>query len=111
MILAALVDPVQTLIHSPLVVKPPGKVVAELVHQCCAHVPDPMGAGMIPSPDNVLVDVVPFESMVDLHPVSQISIVFLGGYRGLPAVPRGESSLCFPDLSQEPSTVSFAALQ
>lgn len=91
--------------------KPPGKVLAELVRQRGAHVANPMGAGMITGLDNVLVDVVAFESMVDLHPVAQVSIVFLGGNRSLPAVPRGERRSCFPDLSQESPAVSFAVLQ
>ena len=111
MILATLIDPVQALIRSLLLGEALGELLAQLVRQRRAHVPDPVGAGMISGLDHMIVDIVAFKSMVDFDAVTQVSIVFFGGYRGLPALPTGEGCRGLLDLPQESSAVGLAAFQ
>jgi hypothetical protein len=61
-----------------------------------------------PGLDNVPVDVVAFKSMVDLHTIAHVRVIFFGGYRGFPALPGWEGRFGFSDRTQESSTVSFA---
>jgi hypothetical protein len=56
---------------------------------------------MISGLDDVLVDIVAFESMVNLHPGTQVGVFFFCGYRGLPALPSWEDRSSFLDLAQE----------
>ena len=111
MILATLVHPVQAFVHSLLIGKAQGELLEQLLRQRRAHISDPVGAGMIPGLDHMLVYIVAFKSMVDFGAITHVSIVFFGGYCGLPALSRGKGRPGLLNLPQESSAVGLAALQ
>ena len=57
------------------------------------------------------VDVVTLKSMVDSHQIANVGIVFLGGYRGFPALPGWEDGFSLLDCTQEFPTICFTVLQ